>query len=80
MEFNDLAAFVSVAHAVGYRVAARIDDVRASRLNTAMRRLESKVGLRRLNRTTRSGAPTDARLRLVNILAQLRSEMDVALD
>jgi DNA-binding transcriptional LysR family regulator len=80
MEFNDLAAFVSVARAGGFRDAARISGVSASSLSIAVRRLESKLGLRLLNRTTRSVAPTEAGLRLIEKLTPLFSEMEAALD
>ncbi|MGI4815180.1 MAG: LysR family transcriptional regulator [Janthinobacterium lividum] len=80
MEFNDLAAFVSVARAGGFRDAARLGDVSASSLSIAVRRLESKLGLRLLNRTTRSVAPTEAGQRLIEKLTPLFSEMEAALD
>ncbi|HEY4349843.1 MAG TPA: LysR family transcriptional regulator [Paraburkholderia sp.] len=77
---NDLAAFVSVARAGGFRDAARISGVSASSLSTAVRRLEAKLGLRLLNRTTRSVAPTEAGERLIERLTPLFSEMEAALD
>ena len=80
MEMNDLAAFVSVARAGGFRDAARISGVSASSLSAAVRRLETKLGLRLLNRTTRSVAPTEAGLRLIEKLSPLFSEMEAALD
>jgi DNA-binding transcriptional LysR family regulator len=80
MELNDLAAFVSVARAGGFRDAARISGVSASSLSIAVRRLESKLGLRLLNRTTRSVATTEAGLRLLEKLMPLFSEMEAALD
>ncbi|RFU44573.1 LysR family transcriptional regulator [Paraburkholderia sp. DHOC27] len=80
MEFNDLAAFVSVARAGGFRDAARISGVSASSLSIAVRRLETRLGLRLLNRTTRSVAPTEAGLRLIEKLTPLFSEMEAALD
>ncbi|HLX03466.1 MAG TPA: LysR family transcriptional regulator [Trinickia sp.] len=80
MEMNDLAAFVSVARAGGFRDAARISGVSASSLSAAVRRLETKLGLRLLNRTTRSVAPTEAGLRLIEKLTPLFSEMEAALD
>ncbi|MFM0552097.1 LysR family transcriptional regulator [Paraburkholderia sediminicola] len=80
MELNDLAAFVSVARAGGFRDAARVSGVSASSLSIAVRRLEAKLGLRLLNRTTRSVAPTEAGLRLIEKLAPLFSEMEAALD
>jgi DNA-binding transcriptional LysR family regulator len=80
VELNDLAAFVSVVRAGGFRDAARISGVSASSLSIAVRRLESRLGLRLLNRTTRSVAPTEAGLRLVDKLTPLFSEMEAALD
>ncbi|MBN3765611.1 LysR family transcriptional regulator [Burkholderia sp. Ac-20365] len=80
MELNDLAAFVSVARAGGFRDAARLSGVSASSLSIAVRRLETKLGLRLLNRTTRSVAPTEAGQRLIDKLTPLFSEMEAALD
>ncbi|MEM5453418.1 LysR family transcriptional regulator [Paraburkholderia phytofirmans] len=80
MELNDLAAFVSVTRAGGFRDAARVSGVSASSLSIAVRRLEAKLGLRLLNRTTRSVAPTEAGLRLIEKLTPLFSEMEAALD
>lgn len=80
MEFNDLAAFVSVARAGGFRDAARSNNVSASSLSIAVRRLEAKLGLRLLNRTTRSVAPTEAGSRLIEKLTPLFGEMEAALD
>jgi DNA-binding transcriptional LysR family regulator len=80
MEFNDLAAFVSVARAGGFRDAARVSGVSASSLSIAVRRLETKLGMRLLNRTTRSVAPTEAGLRLLERLTPLFGEMEDALD
>jgi DNA-binding transcriptional LysR family regulator len=80
VQFNDLAAFVSVARAGGFRDAGRIAGVSASSLSIAVRRLESKLGMRLLNRTTRSVAPTEAGLRLLEKLWPLFGEMEAALD
>jgi DNA-binding transcriptional LysR family regulator len=80
MQLNDLAAFVSVARAGGFREAARVSGVSASSLSIAVRRLEAKFGLRLLNRTTRSVAPTEAGSRLIEQLTPLFGEMEAALD
>jgi DNA-binding transcriptional LysR family regulator len=80
LEFNDLAAFIAVARAGGFRDAARASGVSPSGLSTAVRRLESKLGVRLLNRTTRSVAPTEAGLRLLERLTPVLSEMEAALD
>jgi DNA-binding transcriptional LysR family regulator len=44
----------------GFRDAARSGGVSISSLSLAVRRLEGKLGVRLLNRTTRSIAPTEA--------------------
>ncbi|WP_322047719.1 LysR family transcriptional regulator [Paraburkholderia sp. J67] len=79
-EMNDLAAFAAVARAGGFRDAARAGGVSASSLSTAVRRLETKLGLRLLNRTTRSVAPTEAGQRLLETITPLFAEMKAALD
>jgi DNA-binding transcriptional LysR family regulator len=80
MDFNDLAAFASVARAGGFRDAARTSGVSASSLSTAVKRLEAKLGLRLLHRTTRSVSPTEAGAHLLNRLMPLFGEMQEALD
>lgn len=80
IQINELAAFVSVARAGGFRDAARQSGVSASGLSTAIRRLEAKLGVRLLNRTTRSVVPTEAGTRLIERLTPLLAEMDAALD
>ena len=80
MDFNDLAAFASVARAGGFRDAARASGVSASSLSIAVKRLEAKLGLRLLNRTTRSVAPTEAGMHLLRRLMPLFGEMEAALD
>jgi DNA-binding transcriptional LysR family regulator len=62
------------------RDAARKSGVSPSGLSTAIRRLEAKLGVRLLNRTTRSVAPTEAGTRLIERLTPLLAEMDAALD
>jgi DNA-binding transcriptional LysR family regulator len=79
-EINDLMAFVSVVQAGGFRDAARAGDISASGLSAAVRRLETKLGVRLLNRTTRSVAPTEAGQSLIERLAPALTEMEAALD
>lgn len=57
---GDLGAFVLVARAQGFREGARTSGVSASALSQAVRRLETQLGVRLLNRTTRSVATTEA--------------------
>jgi hypothetical protein len=57
---HDLDAFVAVARAGGFREARAATGASASSLSEAVRRLEARLGVRLLNRTTRSVAPTEA--------------------
>ena len=79
-DLNDLSAFVAVAQAGGFRDAARLGGVSASSLSGAVRRLEAKLGMRLLNRTTRSIAPTEAGARLLERLRPALGEVEAALD
>ena len=76
----DLSAFVAVARAGGFRDAARKIDGSASSLSEAVRRLESTLGVRLLNRTTRSVATTEAGARLLDRLGPALGEVEAALD
>ena len=79
-DLNDLSAFVAVVRAGGFRDAARAGGVSASRLSEAVRRLEARLGVRLLNRTTRSIAPTEAGARLVERLSPAMNEIEAAMD
>ena len=80
VEFGDLAAFVTVARAKGFREGARLSGTSPSGLSEAVRRLETELGVRLLNRTTRSVVPTEAGQSLLERLAPALSEMEAALD
>lgn len=63
--FSDLAAFLAVAREQSFtRAAARL-GVSQPALSHTIRTLEARLGLRLLTRTTRSVAPTEAGLRLL---------------
>ncbi len=79
-DLNDLSAFVTVAQAGGFRDAARAGGVSASGLSEAVRRLEAKLGVRLLNRTTRSIALTEAGARLFERLTPALGEVAAAID
>jgi DNA-binding transcriptional LysR family regulator len=79
-DLGDLTAFVAVARAGGFRDAARTSGSSASSLSEAVRRLETKLGVRLLNRTTRSVAPTEAGARLLERLGPALGEVEAALD
>ncbi|MCJ2056745.1 LysR substrate-binding domain-containing protein [Methylobacterium sp. J-048] len=79
-DLADLAAFVTVARAGGFREGARGSGASASSLSEAVRRLETRLGVRLLNRTTRSVAPTEAGARLLERLGPALGEVEAALD
>ena len=79
-ELGDLTAFVAVARSGGFRDAARLTGGSASSLSEAVRRLEARLGVRLLNRTTRSVAPTEAGARLLDRLGPALGEVEAALD
>ena len=80
VDLADLNAFLAVARAGGFRDGARASGLSASGLSDAVRRLEAKLGVRLLNRTTRSVVPTDAGRSLLERLAPALSEVEAALD
>jgi DNA-binding transcriptional LysR family regulator len=80
IDLGDLSAFVAVARAGGFRDAARASDTSASGLSDAVRRLETRLGVRLLNRTTRSVVPTDAGKSLLARLGPVLDEVESALD
>ena len=77
---GDLTAFVAVATAGGFREAARASGASASGFSEAVTRLEARLGVRLLNRTTRSVAPTEAGARLLDRLAPALTEVAAALE
>jgi len=79
-ELDDLSAFVAVVRAGGFRDAARATGGSPSGLSEAVRRLEARLGVRLLNRTTRSVAPTEAGMRLFERLVPALGEVEAALD
>jgi DNA-binding transcriptional LysR family regulator len=79
-QLADLAAFVSVARAGGFREAARLGGVSPSSLSAAIRRLETRLGVRLLHRSTRSVVPTEAGARLLDRLGPALGEVEAALD
>jgi len=79
-DLGELSAFLAVARAGGFREAARQLGQSASGLSEAVRRLEARLGVRLLNRSTRSVAPTEAGLRLMDRLGPALGEVQVALD
>lgn len=79
-DLADLRAFLAVASARGFREAARTTGSSASRLSEAVRRLEKRLGVRLLHRTTRSVAPTEAGAQLADRLSPALGEVAAALE
>nr|WP_313618508.1 LysR substrate-binding domain-containing protein [Agrobacterium sp.] len=79
-EMADVEAFLVVARAKGFREASRISGTSSSSLSDAVKRLEADLGVRLLNRTTRSVLPTEAGRALMERLGPAFSEIASALD
>jgi DNA-binding transcriptional LysR family regulator len=79
-DLADLTAFVAVADHLSFRGAASRLGVTPSALSHSMRQLEERLGMRLLNRTTRSVSVTDAGLRLLERLRPAISEIGGALE
>ncbi|MET3892672.1 DNA-binding transcriptional LysR family regulator [Bosea sp. OAE506] len=77
---NDLQAFVTVATRRSFRRAADDLGTAPSTLSHAMRALEERLGVRLLNRTTRSVALTEAGFELLGRLQPVIAGLDEALD
>jgi DNA-binding transcriptional LysR family regulator len=76
---NDLVALVAVAEERSFtRAAARL-GVSQSALSQTIRGLETRLGIRLLNRTTRNVSPTAAGERLIETVAPRIREIDTAL-
>lgn len=80
LDLADLEAFTSVARVRSFRGAASLRGVSASTLSEAVRRLEARLGVRLLNRTTRSVTPTEAGQSLLERLLPALGEVASALD
>ena len=79
-DIQDLLAFVAVVNAGGFREGARISGKSASSLSDAVRRMERRLGVRLLNRTTRSVVPTEAGARLMERIVPALGEVEAAMD
>jgi DNA-binding transcriptional LysR family regulator len=79
-ELSVLSAFLAVAEERSFTRAAKGLEVSPSALSHAIRRLEDRVGVRLLARTTRSVAPTDAGEQLLLSLRPALGEIRGALD
>jgi len=77
-EFAELKAFVAVVDRSSFAKAADHLGLSRSALSQTIRQLESRLGVRLLNRTTRSVSPTEPGRRLHERMAPMLREMDAA--
>jgi DNA-binding transcriptional LysR family regulator len=80
LELTDLDAFAAVAQRRSFRGAAALRATSASTLSEAVQRLEDRLGVRLLNRTTRSVTPTDAGAKLLERLSPALREISAAVE
>jgi DNA-binding transcriptional LysR family regulator len=78
--FAAMTAFVAVAEHASFAKAARQLGVSRSTLSTNIRGLEERLGVRLLNRTTRSVAPTEVGERLLAGLRPALESFDAAVE
>jgi DNA-binding transcriptional LysR family regulator len=78
-ELGSLAMFLAVAEERSFTKAAAKLGISQSALSHSMRRLEAKLGLRLLTRTTRSVSPTEAGERLIETLRPALDDIDARL-
>ncbi|TBZ12235.1 LysR family transcriptional regulator [Rhizobium leguminosarum] len=79
-ELSELAAFAAVARHKSFRKAGEERGVTASAVSHAVLNLEDRIGIRLLNRTTRSVSLTEAGELLISHLDPAFGEMAAALD
>ncbi|MBI2801435.1 MAG: LysR family transcriptional regulator [Gammaproteobacteria bacterium] len=78
-ELGDLTVFLAVAEARSFtRAAAKLGTSQSS-VSYTVRRLETRLGLRLLTRSTRSVTPTEAGERLIQTLRPALDEIDAKL-
>jgi DNA-binding transcriptional LysR family regulator len=78
-DINDLLAFIAIAREHSFTKAAAKLGVSQSALSHTLRGLEARLGMRLLNRTTRSVAPTQAGERLLQSVAPRLEEIEAEL-
>ncbi len=79
-EYAELRAFATIVEKGNFARAAEQLRISASTLSQTIRELEERLGVRLLNRTTRSVALTDAGRRLLTRLKPALAEMQAAVE
>lgn len=77
-EFAELKAFIAIVDRSSFAKAADHLGLSRSALSQTIRQLEARLGVRLLNRTTRSVSPTEPGRRLHERMAPMLREMDAA--
>src|SRR5580693_644427 len=80
LDLRDLGAFVAIARAKNFRRAALEQHVSVSSLSQRLRALEERLGVRLMNRTTRSVGLTEAGELLLARVGPAMSDVGDALD
>src|ERR1700759_4648181 len=80
LDLRDLETFVAVARTRNFRRAAMESRVSVSSLSQRLRDMEERLGVRLLNRTTRSVALTEAGEMLLSRVAPALGDVRDALD
>lgn len=80
LDLNQVSVFLAVAEAKSFRVAAERLGVTRSAVSQAIRKMEDRMGVALLQRTTRSVSLTEAGLRLHERVAPAIAEVEDALD
>ena len=79
-DLNVLAAFLAVAEERSFTRAAKRLGLSRSALSYSVRRLEERIGVRLLARTTRSVAPTEAGEQLISHLSPALADVGAVLE
>lgn len=79
LRLDSFDVFVAIVRHGGFRAAALERGVSSSALSQTMNNLEETLGIRLLNRTTRSVSPTEAGQRLLERLAPALSDIRLAI-
>ena len=77
---SDLNTFLVVAERLSFRAAAAQLGLTSPAVSYSIRQLEERLGIRLLNRTTRSVSLTDAGRRLVDRLRPAMNQISGALE
>ena len=79
-DWSELVTFAAIAEQRSFTRAANVLGVSPSALSHAMRAFEARLGVRLLNRTTRSVAPTEAGRNLLQKLRPAMAGVEAALE